>query len=192
VKKALVIIDVQKDFCEGGVLPASDTFSLIEPLNDAINWCVKNDILCVFTRDWHPVNHASFIEFGGTWKPHCVQGSEGAEFAEGLFIPGHSLIIDIETDSNKLNTTYSAFENTNLESKLDRLGIKEIAAAGIATDYCVRATVLDALKYGFKCTVLTDMVRAIDVMEIDSIEALGEMEDTGAKLLTSEEWMNVS
>jgi nicotinamidase/pyrazinamidase len=191
MNKALVIIDVQKDFCEGGILPASDTFSLIEPLNDTINWCVNNKILCVFTRDWHPVNHASFIEFGGTWKPHCVQGSEGAEFAEGLFIPGHSLIIDIETDSNKLNTTYSAFENTNLESELHRLRITEIAAAGIATDYCIRATVLDALNYGIKCTVLTDLIRAIDIMEIDSIEALGEMESEGAILMTSQEWMEI-
>jgi len=189
MNKALVIIDVQKDFCEGGVLPALNTFSLIEPLNDAINWSVKHDILCVFTRDWHPKDHASFIENGGTWKPHCIQGSEGAEFAEGLFIPFNSLIIDIETDSNKLNTGYSAFENTNLESELRRMGITEIAAAGIATDYCVRATVLDALKYGFKCSVLTDLVRAIDIMEIDSIEAFGEMQSEGAELMTSQEWM---
>ncbi len=189
MNKALIIIDVQKDFCEGGVLPARNTFSLIEPLNDAINWSVKHNILCVFTRDWHPQDHASFIAQGGCWKPHCVQDSIGAEFAEGLFIPFSSLIIDIETDSNKLNTTYSAFENTNLESELHRMGIAEIAATGIATDYCVRATVLDALHYGFKSNVLTDLVRSIDILDIDSIEALGEMESEGAKLLTSKEWM---
>lgn len=191
MNKALLIIDVQKDFCEGGILPAKNTFSLIEPLVETINWCTRNKILCVFTRDWHPKNHASFIENGGNWKPHCVQGSTGAEFAEGLFIPYQSVIIDIETESNKLNTTYSAFENTNLNSELRKNGITEIAVTGIATDYCVRSTVLDALKLGYKVAVLTDLVRAIDVMEIDSIEALGEMKSEGANLLLSYEWMKL-
>jgi nicotinamidase/pyrazinamidase len=187
--RALIVVDLQRDFCEGGVLPAKHTPSLIAPLNAAIAWCVKNEVVCVFTRDWHPINHCSFQSQGGPWPSHCVQGTPGAEFALGLQFPDSALVIDIEKDSATRNMGYSAFENTNLEDELRSRGITDLAACGIATDYCVKATVLDALRSGFRVGVLTDLMRPIDVNPGDSVKALAEMKASGAVLLASTEWM---
>lgn len=118
MKDAFIIVDVQRDFCEGGVLAARNTYSLITPLNAVIAWCIQHGITCVFTRDWHPANHCSFQSQGGPWPSHCVQGTIGAEFASGLELPNSALVIDIEKDSDKANMGYSAFENTNLEAEL--------------------------------------------------------------------------
>jgi len=192
IMRALIVVDVQRDFCEGGVLPAKQTRSLIPPLNAVIDRCVQNEVACVFTRDWHPANHCSFQSQGGPWPPHCVQGTRGAEFAVGLQLPDSRLVIDIEKDSNTRNMGYSAFENTNLEAELCNRRITELAVCGIATDYCVKATVLDAIRCGFQVAVLTDLVRPIDLQPGDSARALAEMKSEGAKLLTSQEWMNAS
>lgn len=189
MNQALIIIDVQKDFCEGGVLPASNTLSLIEPLNKAVKWASVNNVLLVFVRDWHPVDHCSFNTHGGPWPPHCVQGSKGAEFAEGLYVPDNSVIIDIEKEPDAKNATYSAFENTPLDELLKKNGIAEVFVTGIATDYCVRATALDSYKHGYETTVLTDLIRPIDVLEIDADIALDEMQDTGILLVDSSRWM---
>ena len=191
MKKALIIIDVQNDFCDGDVLPARNTDSLISPLNAAIAWSIQHGITCVFTRDWHPANHCSFQSQGGPWPTHCVQGTPGAEFATGLQLPNSALVIDIEKDSDKANMGYSAFENTNLEAELRTRRITEVTACGIATDYCVKATVLDALRCGFRTSVLTDLVRPIDVHAGDSANALAEMKSAGATLLTCQEWMKL-
>ena len=185
VDKALLIIDVQKDFCTGGILPARDTLSLIGPLNKMISWSIDHGIICIFTRDWHPANHCSFVDQGGPWPPHCVQGSTGAEFAHGLLIPKSSLVIDIEKDPSEANLSYSAFENTNLDTELHKKGVVELFVTGIATDYCVKATVMDALKCNFKVKVLTDLTRPIDVQPNDSFFALEEMKAAGACLAES-------
>jgi len=187
----LIVVDMQRDFCEGGILPARDTLSLISPLNAAIAWCIQKGITCVFTRDWHPPNHCSFKSQGGPWPIHCVQGTPGSEFATGLQLPNSALVIDIEKDSDKANMGYSAFENTNLEAELHNRRIAEVAVCGIATDYCVKATVLDALRCGFRTSVLTDLVRPIDIHAGDSANALAEMKSAGATLLTYQEWMKL-
>ena len=189
MNKALVVVDVQRDFCDGGVLPAKDTPSLISPLNIVIASCIRSGALCVFTRDWHPSDHGSFQSQDGPWPPHCIQGTPGAEFATGLQFPDSGLVIDIEKDSNTHNMGYSAFENTNLAVELRNRHIQEIAACGIATEYCVKATVLDALRSGFLVSVLTDLVRPIDITPNDSSKALTEMVASGVMLLTSNEWM---
>jgi nicotinamidase/pyrazinamidase len=189
IKKALLIIDVQKDFCEGGVLPAQDTVSLIKPLNEIINYSITHRIICVYTRDWHPFNHCSFIDQGGPWPKHCVQGTLGAEFANGLIVQNSGLVIDIEKDTNKANMSYSAFEDTILEIELKAAGVTEIAVSGIATDYCVNATVLDALKCNFVVKVLIDLIRPINNHPDDSIKALEEMKKSGAFLMKSIDWM---
>jgi nicotinamidase/pyrazinamidase len=189
MKKALIVVDVQNDFCEGGVLPAKNTGSLMAQLNAVIELCSREGITCVFTRDWHPEDHCSFIAQGGPWPPHCVQGTPGADFAAGLKFPQAALVIDIEKDSNKRNLGYSAFENTNLESELRAQGIKEIATCGIATEYCVKATVMDALRVGFRVIVLTDLIRPIDVVSDDSSKALADMRAAGVVLLTSADWI---
>ena len=191
MKQALLIIDVQQDFCAGGILPAQNTASLVSPLNAAIDLCLQHGVTCVFTRDWHPLNHCSFNTQGGPWPTHCVQGTKGAEFADGLHFPNSALVIDIEKDSTQVNMSYSAFENTNLEATLHNRGITELAACGIATDYCVKATVLDALHCGFNVSVLTDLARPIDVHNGDSAKALAEMKTAGATLLTSDKWLSL-
>jgi nicotinamidase/pyrazinamidase len=189
MNKVLIVVDVQRDFCDGGVLPAKDTSSLISPLNIVIELCIRNEVLCVFTRDWHPPDHCSFHSQGGPWPPHCIQGTPGAEFAAGLQFPDSGLVIDIEKDSNTRNMGYSAFENTNLETELQNRQIQEVAVCGIATDYCVKATVLSALQSGFQVSVLTDILRPIDISPNDSSKALAEMVASGATLLDSNEWM---
>jgi nicotinamidase/pyrazinamidase len=189
MKKALIVVDVQRDFCDEGVLPAKDTTSLISPLNYVIASCIRSGVLCVFTRDWHPPDHCSFQSQGGPWPPHCIQGTSGAEFAVGLQFLDSGLVIDIEKDSNTRNMGYSAFENTNLAAELCNRHIQEVAVCGIATDYCVKATVLSALQSGFQVKVLTDLVRPIDVSPYDSTKALAEMGVSGAILLDSSVWM---
>lgn len=189
MKQALIIIDIQKDFCQGGVLPAKNTSTLVLPLNQVIAWCEKQAIACVFTRDWHPLNHCSFQLQGGPWPTHCVQNTVGAEFADMLYFPRASLVIDIEKDTVKANMSYSAFENTTLEKELRARGIVQVTACGIATDYCVMATVMDALRCGFQANVLIDLIRPIDANPGDAANALLLMKSRGAKLMMSREWI---
>jgi nicotinamidase/pyrazinamidase len=186
---AIIIIDIQNDFCHNGVLPAKDTFTLIQPLNRIIVWALKKNYICIYTRDWHPWNHCSFTTFGGTWPPHCIQGSYGARFTDGILVPYSSIIIDIEKEPGQTNMTYSAFENSSLRDELNRLGISHLAATGIATEYCVKATVLEGIQFGFSFTVLTDLVRPINIKPGDDQQALEEMKAAGAEITTSEEWM---
>jgi nicotinamidase/pyrazinamidase len=185
MKKAIIIVDVQRDFCEGGVLPARYTESLIAPLNVVITWRIQHEITCVFTHDWHPVNHCSFQSQGGPWPPHCIQDTLGAEFAIGLHFSNSALVIDVEKDFDRSNMSDSAFEDTDLKAELLTREVIEVAICGIATDYCVKATALDALRFGFRVSVLTDLV-TIDVHAGDSANALVKMKAAGTMLLTSD------
>jgi nicotinamidase/pyrazinamidase len=189
MKRALIIIDLQKDFCDGGILPAKDTSSLIDSLNRFIIKVIEKEVICIFTRDWHPPDHYSFTENGGIWPVHCVQNSVGAEFADGLFIPDSSFVIDIEKDSSRVNMGYSAFENTNLDYILKEKSIVHLGFVGIATEYCVKASVIDALQLGYKIDVLTDLIRPIGLHPSDSSIALSIMKKAGAILTTSSEWL---
>lgn len=185
---ALLVIEVQKDFCDGGVLPAKNTASLIPPLNELIHWSVSRHIPCIYTRDWHQADHCSFINQGGPWHPHCVQNTPGSEFADGLVIVDAAVIIDIEKESLQNNMTCSAFENTNLYQTLKDQKITDLIVTGIATDYSVKTTVIDALRFGFDVVVITDLVRPIDNKPNDSNSALEEMESAGAVLLATKDW----
>ncbi|MEI6577342.1 MAG: isochorismatase family protein [Bacteroidota bacterium] len=186
---AILLIDIQNDFCHDGVLPAKNTFSLIQPLNRLIFWALKRNYLCIYIRDWHPSNHCSFNTFGGTWPPHCIQGTHGANFTDGILVPDSSYIIDIEKKPDQSNFTYSAFENSSLKEDLHRLKINHLAVAGIATEYCVKATVLEGLKFGFSFTVFSDLVRPINMMPDDDLKALDEMKEAGAEIQISDEWI---
>jgi len=192
INTALLVIEVQNDFMDNGSLPAKDTASLVQPLNHLLKWVESNDLKCIFTRAWHPANHCSFVNYGGIWPPHCVQGTKGAEFASGVRVPNFSTIIDIETEPQDNNPRCSAFENTDLERILKEANIHSLAVCGIATDYSVKTTVFDALKLKFDVTVLTDLVRPIDVAPGDSAIALSEMLAGGAALMTSSQFVNYS
>lgn len=185
MKRAIIIVDVQRDFCEGGALAAHETMSLLEPLLSAIQTARNSGILVVFTQDWHPVDHKSFRQYGGKWPPHCLAGSFGAQLTPPLETQTGDVIV--QKGRCKNINGYSAFEATNLTKKLFALGIEDVAITGIATEFCVRASALDALKDKFNVAVLTDLIRP--VKPDDSYEVLTELKVAGVALLDSLEWL---
>ncbi|MBI5327178.1 MAG: nicotinamidase [Deltaproteobacteria bacterium] len=182
-KSALVIIDVQNDFCPGGALPVPEGDKVVPVLNKYIKMFQKAGLVIYASRDWHPEKTQHFKQFGGLWPPHCIQGTKGAEFHPGLKLPLHTVIVTKGENPNE--DSYSGFQARNYEKKpftdsLREKGIKHVYVGGLATDYCVRATVLDALKQGFNVTVLIDAIKGVDIKPGDSAEAIKEMEGAGA------------
>lgn len=181
---ALIIVDVQNDFCPGGALAVNEGDQVVPVLNRLI----QEFPLVIATQDWHPKNHLSFKERGGPWPPHCVQKTFGAELHGGLLSNGiHELF---KKGANSEKDAYSGFEGSNavgdsLDSNLKRLGVTRLFIAGLATDYCVRATVLDALRFGYKVYVIADAVRAVNVEPGDGDKALKEMASQGAEQIKS-------
>lgn len=184
-KAALIVVDVQRDFCEGGALAAADTLSLLEPLGKSIDQARQAGAVIVYTRDWHPDDHSSFEAGGGPWPAHCVANTRGAEFMPPLMPEQEDIIVNkgIPVDG----PGYSGFDDTGLKEKLTRLGVKRVAVTGIATEYCVRATALDAEKAGFEAAVLKDLVRAVRPEETPKI--MNELERAGVKNEKAEEWI---
>ncbi len=182
-RSALVVVDVQKDFMPGGSLPVPDGDKVVQPLNEVIREFQARRLPMFFTRDWHPPNHMSFRERGGSWPPHCVQGTEGAEFHPDLLVPEEAIVISKATEPDK--EAYSGFEGTELERLLREKGVKRLFIGGVATDYCVRATVLDGLRLGFEVIVLEDAVKG--VAKETAEKALREMVLGGAILARTDE-----
>jgi len=176
---ALIIVDVQVDFCPGGALPVPEGDKIVPVLNEYIRRFDKAGALIVATRDWHPPNHISFKTYGGLWPPHCIRGTEGAKFHPSLRLPERTKIVSKATDPSK--EAYSGFEGTNLDEYLKKAGVKRVFVGGLATEYCVKNTVLDALKYGFKVFLLEDAVKGIDVKLGDVEGAMKEMLEKGAE-----------
>jgi nicotinamidase/pyrazinamidase len=180
IPTALLAVDVQPDFMPGGSLavPAGD--EVIEPLVAAAA-CAD---LVVATRDWHPAEHISFAERGGPWPPHCIATTPGAAIA-----PAIDRIADmvVSTGMDPEVDAYSGFDGTGLAATLRAQGVARVLVGGLATDYCVRATALDALRAGFETVVLADAVRPVDVEPGDGERALEEMRAAGAQLVTVEE-----
>ena len=180
---ALVVVDVQKDFCPGGALAVREGDKVVPVLNKYIEKFRKAGAPIIFTRDWHPPDHSSFKAQGGPWPPHCIQNSEGAKFHPNLSIP---LEGEIVSKADKKDEAYSFFQGTDLAAKLQRRGIKRLLVGGLATDYCVKETVLDGLKHGFEVYHLDDASRGVEVNAGDSKRALKEMMAKGAKRITLE------
>lgn len=178
---ALIAVDVQNDFLPGGALAVAGGDAVIGPLNRCMEEFTRRGLPVFASRDWHPRDHCSFAAQGGPWPPHCVAGTPGAAFAAGLRLPASAEIVSKalrpEADA------YSAFQGTELAARLRALGVRRVFVGGLATDYCVRATVLDALAAGFEAVVLADAVRAVDVRPGDGVRALEEMAARGAQLL---------
>jgi len=183
---ALVVIDVQRDFCEGGVLPARSTTTLIGPLNAVIGSCAAANVPIVLTRDWHPPDHSSFQSEGGRWPAHCVQSTPGAEFASGLKVAAGVTIIDKGVDRGAPG--YSAFEATDLARRLADSGVTDLAVCGIATEYCVLETAKDARRLGFRVILLEDLTRPIDASPGDAERAVREMQALGVDRSSSARW----
>jgi nicotinamidase/pyrazinamidase len=175
---ALIIVDVQNDFCPGGALPVPKGDQIIPALNDYIKIFKKSNATIFATRDWHPPNHISFKSQGGPWQPHCIQNTEGAKFHSDLKIPRDTTIISKATNPRK--EAYSGFDDTELANMLKKQGITRVFVGGLATDYCVKNTVLDALKFGFQTVLLLDAVSGISAKPGDIPEAIDELEKSGA------------
>lgn len=177
-KSTLIIVDVQKDFLPNGALPVPGGDRIINPLNRYIKLFVERALPIFATRDWHPKDHISFKESGGSWPPHCIQNTEGAEFPRELNLPENTIVISKATESDR--DAYSGFQETVLDLELRRYGVKRVFIGGLATDYCVKATVLDALTLGYETILLLDGVKGVDINPGDSVKAVDEMISRGA------------
>jgi len=189
LKKALLMVDVQNDFCPGGKLAVPEGDKIVPVLNKYIKIFSQKNLPIFFSRDWHPKKTGHFKKFGGIWPVHCVQNTKGADFHPKLKIPKEAIIISKGMDPKK--DSYSAFDGEDrygqsLYNILMILGIKELYIGGLATDYCVKATVLEALKKGFKVKILLDAVKGVDIKPKDSFKAIEEMKHNGAVLFNFE------
>lgn len=156
---ALLIIDVQIDFCPGGSLPIEDGDQIVPVLNEWIEAARVKEIPVYASRDWHPNKHPSFKENGGLWPVHCLQDSLGAGFHPDLDLPEETVLISkgvrFDQDQN------SAFDQTGLAVQLRKDGIRRLYVGGLAEDVCVLATVLDACHEGFETVLIRDATRSI-------------------------------
>ncbi|WP_243371888.1 bifunctional nicotinamidase/pyrazinamidase [Geotalea sp. SG265] len=183
-KSALLIVDVQNDFCPGGMLAVAEGDRVVPVLN-IYGELFSSEGLPVFaSRDWHPTETTHFKAYGGIWPVHCVRGSKGAEFHPLLKLPREAIVISKGMDPAR--DDYSAFDGVDdtglpLPELLRRLGVGRIFMGGLATDYCVKETALAALRQGFAVTVLEDAVRGVDLQPGDSERAMAEMQAAGAE-----------
>ena len=182
---ALLVVDVQKDFCPAGALAVKEGDRVVPVLNRYLDRFEKAGLAVYATRDWHPKNHSSFKAQGGPWPPHCIQESTGADFHPDLKLPFNAVVISKAT--RRQTDAYSGFEGTNLELYLKRRGIRLLLVGGLATDYCVKQTVLDACRLGFETYLLTEAIRGVEVKKGDCEKAIDEMKKAGAIPLTFEE-----
>ena len=182
-KKGLIVVDVQNDFCPGGSLAVAHGDEVVAPLNKLMNEFLDRDEPVFKTRDWHPVQTKHFVEYGGPWPVHCVQNTPGAEFHADLSDDPRVTIISKGIDESA--DGYSAFDGTDLAQILREQGVKEIWVGGLATDYCVKHTVLDALRAGFEVKALADAMRPVNVNPEDGAQAIEEMRAAGAEIVGS-------
>lgn len=180
---ALLLVDLQRDFMPGGALGVPDGDRVIAPANACIALFLGRGLPVIASRDWHPADHVSFPQRGGPWPVHCVAGSPGAAFDPRVALPAGIRVVSKATERDR--EAYSAFDGTWLRQELVAQGVRRLFIAGLATDYCVRATVHDALRLGLAAVVLRDAVCAVDVRPGDGDAALQEMADAGARLVAS-------
>ena len=178
---ALLLVDVQNDFCPGGALAVADGDEVVPVLNEWIAAAGQGSALVFASRDWHPTDHLSFAEQGGIWPPHCVQDTPGAAFHPDLELPDDAAVVSKADQADR--EAYSAFDSGELGEKLGAAGIRRLWVGGLATDYCVMASVLDAVGLtGLEVHVITDAIRAVDVAPGDGEAALKAMREAGAIL----------
>ena len=188
---ALILVDIQNDFCPGGALAVNEGDQIVP----AVNRLIPEFPLVLSTQDWHPQNHISFKDRGGPWPPHCVQDTRGAELHSALRT---DTIADyFRKASLPDKDDYSEFagkddRGRSLDDVLKSRGVKRLYVVGLATDYCVLETVLDGLKYGYEVYAVTDAMRAVNVNVTDGTEALQKMASSGARLVTSDEILNLA
>jgi|SRR5215813_4175837 len=183
-RKALIIVDVQNDFCPGGSLAVADGDEVVTPLNRLAQQFLERGEPVYKTRDWHPPKTKHFADYGGTWPVHCVQGTQGAEFHPDLLDDPRETIISKGVDERA--DGYSGFDGTNLARLLQEEDVDEVWVGGLATDYCVKHTVLDALKSGFQVKALAEAMRPVNINPDDGRSAVEEMRAAGAEIVGDE------
>ena len=188
-KKALLIVDVQNDFCPGGALAVPEGDEIVPILNKYMMIFSGKKWPIFASRDWHPKESKHFKQFGGPWPQHCIQNTRGARLHPNLRLPRETILLSKGMDPDK--DSYSAFEavdskGTEFFELLKMSGIDEIFVGGLATDYCVKTTVLDALKSGLKVKLLIDGIKGVNIKPRDSEEAIEEMISRGAEKMTLE------
>ncbi len=175
---ALIVVDVQNDFLPGGALAVADGDRVIPAQNRYIRQFESAGLPIFATRDWHPGDHCSFTGQGGTWPPHCIANTVGAEFAHDLALPATAIIISKAQHRDR--DAYSGFQDTELHQLLQRQGVRRLFIGGLATDYCVADTVTDALRLGYQVVILEQAVRPVDATPGDGARALRTMREQGA------------
>ena len=181
VSDALLLVDVQNDFCPGGALAVADGDAVVPALNAWIAAARQGGARVFASRDWHPPDHLSFAARGGLWPPHCVQDTPGAAFHPDLQLPDDAVVVTKADQSER--EAYSAFDSGELADELLAAGIERLWVGGLATDYCVKASVLDATELpGLEVRVITNAIRAVDAAPGDGEAALEAMREAGATL----------
>ena len=180
-KKALLVVDVQNDFCPGGSLAVAGGDEVVPPLNSLMKEFLDRNDPVFKTRDWHPPKTKHFAAYGGVWPIHCVQGTRGAEFHPDLIDDPRITIIS--KGMNESADGYSSFDGTNLAQLLREKDVEEVWVGGLATDYCVKHTVLDALREGFDVKALADAMRSVNIKPTDGEQAIQEMRKAGAEIV---------
>ncbi|MET0982645.1 MAG: nicotinamidase [Telluria sp.] len=175
---ALLIVDLQYDFLPGGSLGVPNGDQVIAPINRLIREFSRQGLPVYASRDWHPENHCSFAARGGPWPPHCVAGSRGAAFSDALDLPPETVIVS-KADTPDVDA-YSAFNGTGLAQQLRAGGVRRVVVCGLATDYCVLNTALDAGANGFEVLIVPEAMRAVEVQAGDGERALARMVEHGA------------
>ncbi|MEK7590348.1 MAG: bifunctional nicotinamidase/pyrazinamidase [Patescibacteria group bacterium] len=193
-KKALLMVDVQNDFCPGGALAVINGDKVVGPLNAMLMLADERNWLVVASRDWHPAVTTHFKNYGGIWPTHCVQNTPGAAFHRNLAVVAYKDII-ISKATQPDEDGYSAFEGKtkdgkNLADVLKEYKIDEIYIGGLATDYCVKASALDAVKNSFKTFLLLDACQAVNIQPDDGDQALETMKNAGVIITTTQEVFN--
>lgn len=184
---ALLVVDLQRDFLPGGSLAVPQGDLVLPTVARWLRHFEASGLPVFASRDWHPGDHCSFRAQGGTWPPHCVAGTPGAAFADALRWPaGVSVVSKAAT---RERDAYSAFDGTDLHARLQVLRVRRLFVCGLATDYCVQASVFDALDLGYAVVVLRDGIAAVDVHAGDGERALAAMASRGAVLAASEAWL---
>jgi nicotinamidase/pyrazinamidase len=175
---ALLVVDMQYDFLPGGSLGVPRGDEVLAPVNRLLALYGERGLPVYASRDWHPADHVSFAARGGPWPPHCVAGTPGAAFPEALSMPPQTVVISKAVTAD--TDAYSAFNGTGLAEQLKDRGVRRVAVCGLATDYCVLNTALDAIEAGFQTLVLLDAMRAVEVAPGDGARAIGRMVAAGA------------
>jgi nicotinamidase/pyrazinamidase len=184
---ALIVVDIQNDFCTGGSLEVPDGDRVVSVLNAYAERFAAAGRPIFATRDWHPPRTKHFQEHGGLWPPHCVQGTRGAEFHPDLRLPPAAVVVSTGMEPD--DDGYSAFpsslpDGTMLADALRAAGVRRLFVGGLATDWCVRATVLDAIAAGFAVTLLLDASRGVNLDPHHAEAAIEAMVGAGAHTAT--------